>query len=457
MSSSRRGFIRAATLGPVSLALWSQGGVAQAQGHDHGAADGDGPADCTLPVPPPAERFIPNEPRVIERISAAEMAAPGQAERLATFRRGFEVVRAKPESDVTGWTKQIAQHCISCAGSNTHNIHYDWFFTTWHRAYLYFLERILRKAAGDDLRLVYWNWESEASRTLPEIYAPEGQSLYWARRRLTGPNWPLSDEDVAVDAILALPNFEDFGGTREQRNPTPAAYSGAHANVHNAFSPGDMANLQYSPRDPVFYAHHGNIDRLWSSWSAVPGHENPDFGEDRVYFYDENGVWRYTLLNDLVDTEKLGYRYSSLMVPEGQNRRAMRTLAKARNSVAFSTAEVATLTDSGPDFMLIQNVRNLQLLPADATVYGIFTDDPPVGTESRGSASFLGTMSRVLSEGHDHVDAPLSAAFNVTGKLGVRARARAGQLSFFVAVLDDEGKTTTAAIPLVADDIHLIQ
>lgn len=462
MSYSRRGFVRAAAIGPMAVALWLDGKPSAAQGNEHPHGEGgppeSGPADCTLPVPPPATRFIPAERQVLDRISAAEMADPRRAAQLQQLRAAVGRVRGLPESDVIGWTKQVAQHCIHCASSNSRNIHYDWFFTGWHRAYLYFLEKILRSVGGDDsLRLTYWDWESPASRTLPTIYAPAGQPLYWANRNLRGPTWPLADGAVDVRPLLAIPDFRSFGGTPLQRQPTPAVYSGPHANVHNAFSPGDMANLQYSPRDPVFFAHHGNIDRLWSSWSAIAGHRNPDFGDDRVYFYDESKTWRYVLLNDLIDTEKLGYRYSTLMRPRFETTPKMVTLARARNKVMFSTESIAALTDDAPEFLLIENVRNLTSLPDDAVHFGFFTDSPAVGTDSKDSKTFLGTMSRVLSEGHLHGDAPLSAAIDVTDKLGARAQALSGEVSFFVASLNEEGKTTAEAIPLVADDIHLIQ
>ncbi|NJL29224.1 MAG: hypothetical protein HC897_15745 [Thermoanaerobaculia bacterium] len=395
---------------------------------------------------------------MLTRISAAEMAEPQRAAQLQQFRDAVGKVRALPENDVISWTKQVAQHCLNCASNNPQNIHYDWFFPTWHRAYLYFMEQILRSVGGDDsLRLVYWDWENPASRTLPSIYAPPGQSLYWQNRNLGGPTWPLADGAVDVQPLLAIPDFRSFGGTRAQRQPTPAAYSGPHANVHNAFSPGDMANLQYSPRDPVFYAHHGNIDRLWSSWSAIAGHTNPDFGDDRVYFYDATRTWRYVLLNDLTNTEKLGYNYSSLMKTKTAAPSKMQTLARARNRVSFSAQSMESLTDEAPDFLLIENVRNLETLPAEATLFGFFTQNPPVGTDSRTSKAFLGTLSRVLSEGHSHGDAPLSAALDVTGKLGAEAKALSGDVAFFIAPLDAEGKTSTPAIPLVADDLHLLQ
>ena len=48
--------------------------------------------------------------------------------------------RDLPSTDVIGWTKLVAQHCIWCARNNPNNIHYNWQFLPWHRALLYFLE-----------------------------------------------------------------------------------------------------------------------------------------------------------------------------------------------------------------------------------------------------------------------------------------------------------------------------
>jgi polyphenol oxidase len=447
MPITRRGFIRhTLAIGPVAMVFWMDKDLAWAQGG----------AECTLPDPGTPKRFIPNEPKVLTRYSAREMADPGMATQLEIFRKAIGLVRGLPPDDVISWTKMIAQHCIHCASTNTSNIHYDWMFLPWHRGMLYFLERNLRKISGnDDVRLVYWDWESSQSRTLPSIYAPEGQPLYWARRNLTGSAWPLSDGDVNVQPLLAIPDFPLFGGTSAQRQPTPAAYSGPHAKVHNAFGPGDMSNLQYSPRDPVFYAHHGNIDRLWSSWVAA-GHKNPDFGDAKVYFYDENRVWSYVLLNDLRDETKLGYNYSSLMKPAvAASALRAAALPKAKNQLTISGASMQRMAAPGPEFLVIENLKNLDKLPMEAVEFGIFVDAPPVGTQSETAEGFLGSAARVLSEGHAH-EGTLSAAIEVTGKLVGMAQKRKGAVQLHVAPLDPAGKTTAPAIPLEADRVHLI-
>lgn len=448
MPISRRTFVRqVVTVGPVAMAFWMERDVAWAQD----CAMPDASQECTLPTPKPPVRFIPNEPKVVPRYSTIELNDPSKAAQLKQLRDGVCLIRNLPPTDVLSWTKLIAQHCIHCARSNTDNIHYNWQFLPWHRGLLYFVERAMRKLGKmDDMRLAYWNWESTASRTVPAIYAPSGQPLYWANRHLTT---PLTDPQVSVQALLAIPDFATFGGTATQKDPVPASFSGPHANVHNAFYPGDMADLQYSPRDPVFYAHHGNIDRLWSSWVAA-GHKNPDFGDAKVYFYDENRVWSYMLFNDLRDETKLGYKYSSLMTSKAKvSSLKAESLAKTGNRFLTGEKLLTKLKLHGPEFLIIQNI-NVEKLSADARDFGIFTSKPAVGSDSTKTKGFLGTASRVLSSGHHH-DGPISVALEVPN-FGDLAAESKGALDLSVAPLDASGKTTAAAIPLDATKVSLI-
>lgn len=293
----------------------------------------------------------------------------------------------------------------------------------------------------------------------PAIYTAENQPLYWANRNMKSGYWPLSDDLVSVQGDLMTPTFTVFGGTAQLGAPTPIAYSGPHAAVHNAFQPGDMANLQYSPWDPIFYAHHSNVDRLWSSWVEA-GHKNPDFGDAKVYFYDENGVWRYVLMNDVKDERKLGYEYSSLMKSKvAPNTLRTLTLERRNTSILMAPNTVAELRGkaSAPEFLLATNIQNLDKLPADTTRFGVFSASPQVGTNSRGNESFLGSFSRVLSEGHEHEASPLSATFDVTGKLSKVAVATKGNLNLTIAPLGPGGKTTAAGIPFTAENVSIIE
>jgi tyrosinase-like protein len=455
MPLDRRLFLRQAVIvGPFALSLWLDRDSAWAAECGLPAV---GP-DCTLPPPPTATQFVPSETKIRTRFSAAELNDPARASQLQLLRDAICKVRDLPPDNVISWTKFIAQHCIHCARSYPTNIHYDWQFLPWHRGILYFLERVMRKLqVNDNVSLCYWDWENSASRTLPAIYAPTNQPLYWANRNLTGPSWPLRDTDVDVQPLLAIPNFTQFGGSSVQRSPVPATYSGPHANVHNAFSPGDMGNLQYSPRDPVFYAHHGNIDRLWSSWVAA-GHMNPDFGTSAVYFYDENKVWRYVLLNDLRDERRLGYQYSSLMRPRLRADALERfSVQRSNNVLTLESPLMTKLADTDPEYLLLTNIRNLETFPEDTRRYGVFAAAVESGTDAPKTASFLGMVSRVLSEGHAHAE-PLSASLDVSGKLAslVALESSKQSLGLWVAPLDASLKTTAGPIPLVADEISIV-
>jgi hypothetical protein len=458
MPASRRRFIRQMfTLGPAVMTFWVDVPLLRGAECNHP----DPVKDCLLPDPGDATRFIPNEKRIGVRYSAAEMAQPEMARQLQEFRSAVCLVRNLPPDNLISWTKYVAQHCTRCAPANASNVHYDWQFPTWHRAFLYFLERQMRIMSDTDgLRLIYWDWENPNSRVLPAIYAPADQPLYWANRYLGPKTFPLKDTDVDVQGRLSLRSFEAFGGTALQRTPTPALYTGPHANVHNAFADpddtgiqGDMADLQNSPRDPVFYAHHSNIDRLWSSWAALPGKERPEFGDAQVYFYDEDQKWRYVLMNDLRDESRLGYRYSSLMKPKtapAQQRRFTSTMTANR---AILTDEAVARTQApAPDYLYIRNIRNLEAFPPDTRNYGVFRESVPAGTAAATSPAFLDVVSRVLSSGHEHAEV-LSAVLTVTGRIPESA---VQGLELFIAPLDHERVTTAAAIPLVAESITVI-
>ena len=64
---------------------------------------------------------------------------------LASLREGFRVLRQRSANNANSpldWLGQANIHRDACA-------HENWWFLPWHRAYLYYFERILREAAND--------------------------------------------------------------------------------------------------------------------------------------------------------------------------------------------------------------------------------------------------------------------------------------------------------------------
>lgn len=440
---NRRTFIRHATftIGTVTMSSWLETSSAWAQG---------GP-ECSLPTDK-ATPWTPDEKKVLKRFSTAEMGQPGHAAALKKYRDAICKIQALPADDVIGWKKQIAQHCLNCAPSKPDNIHFSQYFLPWHRAFLYSLEKILQSLVKDEeLRLMYWNWEQD--RNVPAIYTEKNQCLFYSNRGFGG----LTPSDVDVQPLLTTATWRQFGGGGSGQ--TGAAFGGPHAFVHDAFS-GDMSNLQFSPRDPIFYAHHGNVDRLWSSWVAA-NHKNPDFGQDKVYFFDPDRKLRSILLNDVRDEKKLGYEYSSLMTPI--HRIPIKVFPMLLKGPIVQPPDPETqrqiLTEPAESrTLVIHNIKGLEQLPAEANTFGVFADeDPKVGAVAEQESGFVGRVATVKA-GETNLRGPLTAAIDITPKMSSMLSKDKKSFRMSIAPIDRRtGKTTAPAVPMQADQVELVQ
>lgn len=55
-------------------------------------------------------------------------------------------------------------------------------------------------------------------------------------------------------------------------------FYGPHAYGHDAMG-GDMSDINSSPNDPLFFLHHGFVDRNWRNWQlADPGNRTYAIG-----------------------------------------------------------------------------------------------------------------------------------------------------------------------------------
>ncbi len=256
------------------------------------------------------------------------------------FREGVRVMKTRPASDKTSWDYQAAIH-----GTLQANLlplqktctHHTYYFFPWHRAFLYYFERILCAAAGATCAaLPYWNYSVLGQAALPEPFttvptAAAPNPLYFTPRDMTG-----SDEIDAftanyMDALDALEFTSDikddlfisrgFGGGAL---PTPAHgqsavfYGGTlensvHDGVHAAVG-GAMANVELSAWDPIFWLHHANIDRLWNRWIEM-GEGRSDPTTDSVWmdttynFFDETGTQVSIQSKAVRNNLLLDYRY----------------------------------------------------------------------------------------------------------------------------------------------------
>lgn len=218
----------------------------------------------------------------------AELLSDDEA---AALRSAFEQVKQISEvarGDNRGFFEHAGQHGVpywACPHHTPQRI-----FLPWHRAYLYRLEQALQdRVAG--VTLPWWDWTT--TRAIPPAFEAAdagGQpNALFASRTLVVPadvreGAPIVDETFREPGpVDFLPSPADLQFVLNQ--PSFAVFSDACEDIHDGvhgWVGGTMANVGYAAFDPVFWAHHCMIDRVWWLWqqngrmNAVPfaGWEN---------------------------------------------------------------------------------------------------------------------------------------------------------------------------------------
>ena len=226
---------------------------------------------------------------------------------------------ARSPLEPTGWDAHGAIHASFCATNNYINqVHYSWFVWPWHRAYLWSMEKKLQKAVGEpQLALHYWDWTKQ--RKIPAVYWEKDGPMNNASRLIL-PEDEIPKDFLNVGAALRAPNFSIFGGHPHITKPGQPQIDGIaentfHNSIHNWIG-GDMASFHASGFDPIFYAHHGNCDRLWDAWlNYAEEHQLPtdeDWLEKELFVTDEKGMPLRIKIREVLNTTDLGYEFADL-------------------------------------------------------------------------------------------------------------------------------------------------
>jgi len=205
-------------------------------------------------------------------------------------------------------------------------------FLTWHRAYMYEFEKLLQDIIPS-VTLPYWDWTMDIYKQgttgeIPDALKKDpagGKSGFdvnplWDELRfpgqyqgqtmagLTHHHYPLK-EDVAE--IMAIDNWLDFGGGAQSNQ----AFGALSMNPHNAIHiycgienaapnrQSDMFTNLTAARDPIFWVHHTNIDRLWMLWQRSNPGAVPDDLDDLLE------PFRYRP-PDTLHIDNFGYTYA---------------------------------------------------------------------------------------------------------------------------------------------------
>ena len=186
-------------------------------------------------------------------------------------------------------------------------------FLPWHRAYLWYLEQALRDASND-AALVWWDWTT--TRRIPQSFAAakidqEDNPLRRYRIRLPATaqnpavnrNTVRSPGSVPGTVLPTAAEVQDLLDDSDWPSFSDRLES-LHDDVHVWVS-GDMGNVTYAGFDPVFWAHHCMIDRIWYLWQVKWGINQIQPELLNLPLQPFGKTVRQTL-----DTQALGYEYA---------------------------------------------------------------------------------------------------------------------------------------------------
>ncbi|MBA0598777.1 polyphenol oxidase, chloroplastic [Gossypium raimondii] len=296
-------------------------------------------------------------------------------EYIRKYSKAIELMKALPHDDPRSFMQQANVHCAYCEGAYDQvgfpnlelQVHNSWLFFPFHRYYLYFFERILGHLIDDPtFGLPFWNWDSPAGMWMPDMFMDTNSSLYDKFRNsrhypptMVDLDYNGEDEhETKMNKDQVKSNLSIMYRQMVSNAKTPRLFLGGpfragdepyqgsgsienvpHGPVHvwcgDDKQPNgeDMGTFYSAARDPIFYAHHSNVDRMWSVWKTIENinrkdFDDPDWLNASFLFYDENANLVRVKVRDCLDHRNLGYVYQFVDLPWLKEKPTPRKLTK---------------------------------------------------------------------------------------------------------------------------------
>ncbi|KAK6268806.1 hypothetical protein QUC31_012966 [Theobroma cacao] len=332
--------------------------------------EGADPTNCCPPVSRKILDFKPPSSNSPLRVRPAAHLVDDAY--IAKYSRAIELMKALPADDPRNFMQQANVHCAYCDGAYDQvgfpdlelQVHNSWLFFPFHRYYLYFFEKILGKLIDDPtFALPFWNWDSPAGMKMPAMYGNTKSPLYNELRNRS--HYPPTLVDLDYNGTDETTTTRDqltsnlrimyrqmvsngktarlFLGGPFRAGDEPYQGFGSvenvpHGPVHvwcgdNTQPNGeDMGTFYSAARDPIFYAHHSNVDRMWAVWKTLgkkrKDFTDPDWLNASFLFYDENANLVRVKVRDCLDNRSLGYVYQDVDIPWLKTKPTPRKLRK---------------------------------------------------------------------------------------------------------------------------------
>lgn len=238
------------------------------------------------------------------------------AAQLAAFRSAM--TQAQAISDDRGYANHAGVHGLPLPVYCTHGTE---LFLPWHRAYLYYFERALRDFVPG-IAHPFWDWSR--TRSIPAAYNaakdPEGGPNPLHHSTMSDAAFKQAQQST-LEPVAKLPakTFRQPGPG--EALPTPKAlddllkisdffsFSSALESIHGGLHGWVGGHMNWVPTaafDPVFWAHHAQVDRLWRIWQLR--HPPPAFSAD--FLGTPLPPFPMTVARTL-EVRRLGYDYAT--------------------------------------------------------------------------------------------------------------------------------------------------
>ncbi len=234
------------------------------------------------------------------------------------FRKAIEKMLDVPDN--RGYQFFAGWHGVPLAICQHHNV----LFLPWHRGYLYHFELALQEI-DPAVTIPWWNWEDEA-----------GVPPAFDAARVGGSKNILASAPIKPFGVQPRPNWpkktrRDPGGRPPGSPAAPAPpYTGAtkwlkeaqsyerfrtrveqlHDNIHVwvGGNGGQIGDPNWAAYDPLFWAHHAMVDRLWRVWQHEHKGADPSLDTlERPMTFAQSPSLR---VRDVLDVKQLGYEYA---------------------------------------------------------------------------------------------------------------------------------------------------
>ncbi|SMP19825.1 tyrosinase [Muriicola jejuensis] len=233
-------------------------------------------------------------------------------------------------------------------------------FFPWHRMQIFEMEQAMQ-VINPNISMPWWDSSVDQS-TDPNslLWSASFMGQFdqaWQLNRNLGGSGPLPTPTDVIN-LQAISDFLVYSNQME-RGPV---HRGAHVWV------GGAMPTTLSPRDPIFYLHHTNIDRLWAVWEdANPGGSSHIITS--MIRYDGTYVFDGVTLplvdpDDIVNTRALGVFYANNQLAQLSDYTVSNTHKPLENFY------YQFLIEAGNDFIVpsgtnckLESVNEIRLIP----------------------------------------------------------------------------------------------